>query len=164
MDDYDRLLVALRRIVRMTDLNAKRLAKQTGLTPPQLLILQSIQQIEDATIGGVAKDVNLTQATITSIVDRLEHSNLVVRSKSAADRRKVHVSLTDTGRDLLQNAPLTLQHLLRNRFEKIEDWEKSFLVAALDRMAVLLEADQLDASPILYLGSVVNVEGDKNGQ
>lgn len=162
MDDYDRLLVALRRIVRVTDLNAKRVARDTGLTPPQLLILQTIEQSDGVTIGDIARQVNLTQATITSIIDRLEQAGHVERRRSAEDRRKVHVELTEKARALLRTAPLTLQNWLRGRFEQIEDWEKSFLVAALDRMSALMEADQIEASPILLLGPVTGVEGRKD--
>jgi len=154
MDDYDRLLTALRRIIRVTDLNAKRLAKETGLTTPQFLILQSVESQAKPSVGAVAKDVNLTQATVTSIVDRLESQNLVSRRRSDEDRRIVHVELTDVGQNLLKEAPKVLQDSLRGRYDTLEDWEKSFLIAALDRMSALLQADNVDASPILDVGSV----------
>lgn len=155
MDDYDRLLITLRRIIRVTDLNSKRLAKETGLTTPQFLILQSVESQAKPSIGAIAKDVNLTQATVTSIVDRLESQSLVGRRRSDTDRRIVHVELTDEGQTLLKQAPKVLQDSLRGRFDALEDWEKSFLIAAFDRMSALLQADDVDASPILDVGSVV---------
>lgn len=163
MEDYDRLLTALRRIIRVTDLNAKRLAKETGLTPPQFFILQSVESQKQPSIGAVAKDVNLTQATVTSIVDRLENRNLVGRRRSNEDRRIVHVELTDEGQSLLKQAPKVLQDSLRGRFDSLEDWEKGFLIAALDRMSALLQADDVDASPILDVGSITRSTDIKKG-
>lgn len=160
MDDYDRLLTSLRRIIRVTDLNAKRLAKETGLTPPQFLILQSIERQAQPSIGAVAKDMNLTQATVTSIIDRLESRELVGRRRSEKDRRIVHVELTDEGQNLLKQAPKVLQDSLRDQFENLEGWEKSFLIAAMDRMSSLLQADDVDASPLLDVGPVL-VNTDK---
>jgi len=40
MNRYDEVLVALRRIIRATDLHSRQLSKIAGLTAPQLLILQ----------------------------------------------------------------------------------------------------------------------------
>lgn len=154
MDDYDRLLTALRRIIRVTDLNAKRLAKETGLTPPQLIILQATEDLAEPSIGRIAKEVNLTQATVTSIVERLEKRALVARRRSDKDRRIVYVDLTSKGSDLLRDAPKVLQERLQDRFDNLKDWEKSFLISALDRVSDMLDAEELDASPILDVGSV----------
>jgi len=46
MHDYkktDEVLLALRRAIRATDLHSKYLSKTTGLTAPQILLLQSIR-------------------------------------------------------------------------------------------------------------------------
>ena len=39
MDQIDAVLIALRKVIRATDLHSKYLAKNTGLTTAQLLIL-----------------------------------------------------------------------------------------------------------------------------
>ena len=44
MNRYDEVLVALRRIIRATDLHSRQLSKVSGLTSPQLLILQLLRQ------------------------------------------------------------------------------------------------------------------------
>ena len=40
MNSIEEVLVALRRVIRATDLHSKHLAKTTGLTAPQMLLLQ----------------------------------------------------------------------------------------------------------------------------
>ena len=154
MDDYDRLLTALRRIIRVTDLNAKKLAKETGLTPPQFLILQALDGAGALSIGAIATEINLSQATVTSIVDRMEARGVVTRRRNEKDRRVVNVDLTTEGRDLLDQAPKLLQDRLQDRFNGLKDWEKGFLISALDRMSDLLGAEEVDAAPILDVGSM----------
>lgn len=82
-DPGQAVLVALRRIVRATDFSAKALAKETELTTSQLLVLQLLEPDRSLTVGEVAKHVNLNQATVTTIVDRLEERHLIKRHGEA---------------------------------------------------------------------------------
>ena len=109
MKRYDDVLVALRRIIRATDLHSKRLSKESGLTAPQLLILQTLRNEGELTAGEVARKVSLSQATVTTIIDRLEKREYVIRERSSQDKRKVFLHLSDAGRDALGNAPKPLQ-------------------------------------------------------
>lgn len=52
----------------------------------------------DATIGQVHRAFGHKRSTLTSILDRLEARNLIVRTSDARDRRTFVVSLTRTGR------------------------------------------------------------------
>ncbi|MDA9909960.1 MarR family transcriptional regulator, partial [Gammaproteobacteria bacterium] len=76
------VLIALRRLIRATDLHSRDLVKKTGLTTPQLLLLQSIKQNGEVSIRELALEISLSQATVTSILDRLENKKLVVRKRS----------------------------------------------------------------------------------
>ena len=71
-DRLEQVLVSLRRVIRATDLHSKHLAKTTGLTAPQILLLQALRKPEGAAVGHLAKEVSLSQATVTSILDRLD--------------------------------------------------------------------------------------------
>ena len=112
MQKHEEVLVSLRRLIRATDLNSKRLSKATGLTSPQLLIMQTIREAVEITAGDLARQVNLSQATITNILDRIEKRGWVVRQRSEKDKRKVYASLTAEGLSKVQNAP-TPQHKIR---------------------------------------------------
>ena len=154
MSRLEDVLVSLRRIIRVTDIHAKRLARETGLTASQLLILQTIRQAGELTIGGIAREVNLTQATITSIVDRMERAGLVARERSTSDKRKVFVTLTSRGEEAIGRAPTVLQDRFAIRFEQLPDWEQSLVLAALQRVATLMDAEELDAAPVLDVGRI----------
>lgn len=154
MNDDDRVIVALRKIMRAMDLNARSLARDTGLTTPQLLVMQAIESLGQVTIGRVAQEVNLTQATVTTIIDRLVKHGLVERQRSETDRRKVHAVITQEGHAVLASAPRSLQDRFISRFDALEGWERSFLIAALERVASMMDAEDMDASPVLDYGAL----------
>lgn len=161
LSDYDDVLVALRRIIRATDLHSKRLSKTTGLTGPQLLILQSIRRSGPIAIGAVARNVNLSQATVTTILDRLEKRGLVRRVRSEQDKRRVNVSLTADGRRVIDGSPTPLQANFVERFKALEDWERGLIIAALQRVAQMMDAEDIDASPYLDIGAIDRNEGNE---
>ncbi len=148
------VLTALRRILRATDLDAKSLARQTGLTTSQLLVLELLSLAGELTVGGIADRVGLTQGTVTSLIDKLQGRELVLRRRGSADRRQVKVSLTDRGRQLVAEAPTALQTRFLAEFSKLRGWERHAIVSALQRVADLMGAEELDASPVLAVGQI----------
>ena len=157
MDSYQQLLIALRRINKATDTGAKRLAKDTGLTTPQLLAMQAVGDAGSPAVGEIARAINLTLATTTSILNGLERKGLVEKRRDLADKRRVIVSATLAGARLIQEAPKTMHELLARRFESLETWEQSFVVAALQRVALLMDAADIDAAPLLHTGAIERV-------
>lgn len=154
MAQHDDVLIALRRIMRATDLYSHRLNRESGLTSPQLLILQSIERDGHPTVSDIANDVSLSQATVSTILDRLEGRGLVRRQRGTVDKRKVHALLTPQGAQLLESAPTPLQDTFILRFNELKDWEQSLIVSSVQRIAVMMDADHIDASPVLDVAAI----------
>lgn len=152
MSSIDDVLVALRRVIRATDLHSKHLAKTTGLTAPQILLLQTIRNKGQVTIGELACEMSLSQATVTNILDRLEKRKLVYRERSKQDKRKVHAHLTLLAQGILEGAPVPLQEQFSSQFAALQEWEKSLIISALQRVAQMMDAQHIDASPVLDIG------------
>lgn len=145
-------LVAIRRIVRAAELSAKTLAERSGLTPSQVIVLQIIAKQGQASAGAVSDAARLSQATVTAILDRLEDKTLIIRERDPDDRRRVSLELTEIGRATIAGLPDVLQNRFVARFDLLADWEQAGLVSALERLAVLLDAEGIDASPVLDVG------------
>ena len=154
MKDYEELFIALRRITRAIDLHSKKLQRETGLTTSQLLVLEAVVKLDTSTPSNIAKEVQLSQATVTNLVDRLERHELVLRRKSTADKRAVEVHLTEKGRQMVELAPEPLQTGFLREYRKLERWEQHQLIASVQKIAVLMDAEDIDASPILTTGEV----------
>jgi DNA-binding MarR family transcriptional regulator len=157
MTDYDDILISIRRIMRAIDLQSKRLVKQSGLTAPQLVVMQSLRKAGKASPTLVAKDVALSQATITSILDRLEKAKLVRRERSETDKRIVYACLTEEGARRLEEAPELLQAGFLRQYRQLADWERAMLESSLKRIAAMMDAEDPDASPILDIGDIDKV-------
>jgi DNA-binding MarR family transcriptional regulator len=153
-DRSNTALVALRRILRVTELNARKLAQESELTTSQLLVLQHVSQRGSALPSEVARAVALKQATVTVVVNKLEDAGLVTRKRDTDDRRRVWIELTDGGRAALENSPDLLQHRFVKGFDSLEGWEQSMIIAALERVSALLDAEEVDAAPVLDVGDL----------
>ncbi|NVK24818.1 MAG: MarR family transcriptional regulator [Gammaproteobacteria bacterium] len=156
MDKYEELLVSLRQVIRAIDLYSKKLSKETGLTSPQLLVLQAVKSKENIMVKEIAESITLSSATITSILDRLERRNLVVRQRSTLDKRKVGINLTSLGEDIIKGSPTPLQQHFIHRFESMEEWEQSQMVATMQRIVNMMDAEKLEASPLLEVGQILS--------
>ena len=156
MDNLEeQVLVALRRIIRATDIHSRRLGKETGLTTPQLVILRAVAVGDAPTVSEIARSVSLSQATVTTLLNKLEARGMVIRQRSEQDRRRVNVYPTDRGKVLLETAPEPLQDQFSARFRELDTWEQHQLVASIERIANMMDAETLDAAPLLATGEEV---------
>jgi len=151
MKKYDELLVSIRKVIRAIDLHSKQLTKSSGLTGPQLLIMIEIAQTQAITASQIAKAINLSAATITNILDRLENRGLIQRVRSVEDKRRVSLYLTDAGKECLIDAPEPLQEHFIKKFCRLEEWEQTLLLSSMQRIATMMDADDLDAAPVLAI-------------
>jgi DNA-binding MarR family transcriptional regulator len=149
METYDQVLVSLRQIIRAIDLHSKRLERESGLTGPQLLVMQLIGSAGEITAGVVARKISLSQATVTSILDRLERKGLLRRERSTDDKRKVMVTLTEAGGKALEKAPTLMQESFIKAFNRLDDREQALILSSLQRVADMMNAADLDAAPLL---------------
>lgn len=147
-------LVALRRILRATERHGKMLAQASGLTPVQMRVLKLLEVEGRSTPKEIASQLRVAQATITALIDRLAAKKMVERQRSEHDRRQMNIFITELGRDTLGRAPDPLQDQFVSQFNKLPDWEQAMIVAALERVADLLNAGDIDASPVLDLGDI----------
>ena len=154
MEKVNEVLVTLRRIIRATDLYSKQLSKNTGLTSPQMLLLQILRNKGEQTVGVLAKEMSLSQATVTTILDRLEKKALIIRERSTSDRRKVQVDVTDSAVEILKDAPLPLQHQFTQQFNDLQEWEQLMMISSLSRIAQMMDAQHIDAAPVLDVGTL----------
>ncbi|MCR9078950.1 MAG: MarR family winged helix-turn-helix transcriptional regulator [Hyphomonadaceae bacterium] len=147
-------LIALRQIQRKTEQASKKLAAQASLTPSQLLVMQILAERGEISAGEVSKLTQLKHATITSLVDKLVARGLATRRRCEEDRRRVWLTILPEGQNAITSAPDLLQETFQTRFETLPDWHQAMLVSSLERVAALLDAEDLEAAPILDVGAL----------
>jgi len=55
---------------------------------------------------------------------------------------------------VLDEAPSLLQEQFRDELARLEDWERHWMLAALERIASMMDAEGIDAAAILETGPV----------
>ena len=75
-----------------------------GLTYPQYLVLLILWEQDNVEVNRITGLLHMDTGTVSPMLKRLESADLIIRSRSADDERKVIISLTDTGRKLKEEA------------------------------------------------------------
>lgn len=152
MDIETEIIAAIRRIIRAVDLRSRQLLEQAGVTGPQLSVLQLAGHRAEASASEISNALHLSRSTITGILNRLESRGLIKRNRNQRDRRGNFIEVTPAGRDLLSSAPPLMQDQFRRRLADLHDWEQTAILAALQRLASMMDAGSLSAAAVLDAG------------
>ncbi|MTI45948.1 DNA-binding MarR family transcriptional regulator [Roseibium hamelinense] len=156
MDSHDaaRIFKAIRRIVRAIDLRSREVSRATGLTIPQVVVLQGIADLGEVTTKALSDHADLSSATVVTILDKLEDKRLIERYRSKEDRRVVHARLTGEGESAVQALPWLLHEEFQKKFAARDPETQAMLIAAIAEIADMMDARNLDAAPILTTDDV----------
>jgi DNA-binding MarR family transcriptional regulator len=145
------ILVKLRKIIRSVNLESKRIEKEYGLSIPQLLCLNYLNQAANfqATHKEIKEFLQLNASTVTGIINRLEKKVLVARLPSPNDRRVGMITLTSAGVNLLEETPDPLHDRLTKKLKGLSKEQLVELEQAFNLITNFLEIQELDAAPIL---------------
>ena len=101
-DRSEGALIALRQILRATEISSRALAKSSGLSPSQLILLQVLSKARIETPSALARQVSLSQATLTTLLDKLHTLGLITKRKDEVDKRRVLIELTEKGENVVK--------------------------------------------------------------
>lgn len=140
----DRIIDALRRIIRAIDLYSHELSARYSLTGPQLMCLRELARSGELSQGALASALSLSPATISGIVDRLEQKELVTRRRRRSDRRSVAVGLTRRGRSVVRRAPAPLQETFARRLASLPARQRNQISDVLQQIVTMMEPESIE--------------------
>jgi DNA-binding MarR family transcriptional regulator len=82
----------------------KPLLDELGLTYPQYLVMVSLWDKDDKTVGELGELLFLESSTLTPLLKRLEAVGYLTRSRDPSDERQVRIRLTNAGKALQRKA------------------------------------------------------------
>lgn len=94
--------------------------KAVGIGGASLWALAEISENDGITVSGLAKAMSVHQSTASNLMEKLESSGLVVRSRNQQDRRVVQLALTDQARALLAKAPPPYRGILPDALMQLD--------------------------------------------
>lgn len=141
------LLKSIRRIVRANDLQSRALAKATGLTGPQMVILMAVAELGQVTTRALADHADLSAATVVTVLENLEQREIVQRYRSDIDRRIVYTRLTGKGLALVFHAPRVFGDAFARRFAELPPERRRELISSVAMLAELMSTDTPGTRP-----------------
>jgi DNA-binding MarR family transcriptional regulator len=113
-----------------------------GITYTQYLVMMVLWEQDGRTVNEIAHKLILNTNTVTPLLKRMEAMDLLKRTPSAADQRKVMITLTEQGRQMQEEAsqiPLRLVAKLRANPSEIDMKEVETLKHQLYGLIHMLE-------------------------
>ena len=77
---------------------------ELGLTYPQYLVMLVLWEEREVTLKELGNKLYLDSGTLTPLLKRLEHMELIKRQRSTEDERLLCVSITQKGLDMKKEA------------------------------------------------------------
>jgi len=111
------------------------------LSAHQASILDHLDTVDPMTLGELAQHMGVTPATMSIAIDRLVHAGYVSRGRSAADRRRAELRLTDAGQRIKSASSVLEPQRAKTLLERIPATERAAALAGLVRLAAA--ADQV---------------------
>ncbi len=139
----EKVIITLRQIIRAIDIHSKYLYKCYGLSGPQLIILRELSGVPEISIGHLAKEISLSQATVTDILDRLQDKEFIIRQRDNYDKRRVFIKITEKGKIAIGKKLSLLNEDFTQKFNQLEDWEQTLILSSIQRIASMMEAEKL---------------------
>ncbi|OYD06818.1 MarR family winged helix-turn-helix transcriptional regulator [Paludifilum halophilum] len=142
----DELIFLLRRSTRALKQRAFQELKKYDLTVPQSAILRTLGFEGRQSLADLSEKAGMTTSSVSGIVDRLEHSELVQRQRDDKDRRVVWIDLTPKGRELVDRVPALNTESFKNILRQMDPEDAELLVIQLRKFLQVLE-EGADSSP-----------------
>jgi DNA-binding MarR family transcriptional regulator len=140
------ILDSIRQIVRALRVSSRAAEKQLGLSGAQLFVLHKLKGSSALSINELAELTLTHQSSVSVVVSKLATAGLVTRSPSKKDARRIEISLTNAGRDLLKTTSETTQEQLVAGLGKLPSQKRKILASLLQEVLTLAKLDQEPAS------------------
>ncbi|WP_019874522.1 MarR family winged helix-turn-helix transcriptional regulator [Sporichthya polymorpha] len=130
---WDEFFAAMRRV-------RGRAAREDGLTISQFRLLCAVQRCPDAGLRELAEEVGASAPTVTRMLAGLERDGIVTREASARGQRRVCVTLTASGREVLEAKRSQVEARRAAVYSSLRPEERAQLQHLLPRLAEALDA------------------------
>jgi MarR family transcriptional regulator, organic hydroperoxide resistance regulator len=125
-----------------------RTSRKFGLTETQSDVLRTLLAYGAMSSADLSRNLYMTPANITGVIDRLETKGLVERIRQHEDRRVTLISLTGNGRYLSEQLPDPIENKLITGLENLDPEVIRSLAEAMKRIIDLIGDDEIETVPL----------------
>jgi MarR family transcriptional regulator, organic hydroperoxide resistance regulator len=113
------VLLKFRMIVNTAKRHYRWIEQECGVNGVQLWALWEISRSRDMRVSDLTVALAVHQSSASNLLDKLVKSGLVVRTRSAEDKRVVTLALTKKGAALLKRAPRPARGILPEALHRL---------------------------------------------
>ena len=143
-DQIKEIIYLIRRLMQAGSLYTKELNKNYHVSAPQINCLLALYENGPLPPSRIARFIMVKSSTVTGIIDRLEHKDLVKRTRNSPDRRVINIELTDAGKALAQNAPPPIQQKIVDGLKRLPQNKMESITYNLQLLVHMLDAQDLE--------------------
>jgi len=129
----ERSMNSVRSIVRALRINTRAVELKMGISLAQLFVLQQLAERSADSLNELAERTATHQSSVSVVVRRLVERGLVSRTPSTTDKRRIEIEVTDSGRALLADAPVTVSMQLVDSLTRMSHDDRDTLADLLER-------------------------------
>ena len=137
---FEQFVSAAQQLFSVMSRNRGRLAQaRSGLSLSQLGLLDAIVDRGPLPVGEIAAHAGVAGPTATRMLKQLERDGIVTRERSPADERRVMVTLTDRGREIVERQRRSLRSAQRRHYAALTPDQRTLFVDVLEQMATMID-------------------------
>src|SRR6476619_6105100 len=129
----ERSMNAVRSIVRALRINTRAVELKMGISLAQLFVLQQLAERPADSLNELAERTATHQSSVSVVVRRLVERGFVSRTPSTTDKRRIEIAVTQSGRDLLAGAPVTVSMQLMDALNRMGREDRDSIADLLER-------------------------------
>jgi DNA-binding MarR family transcriptional regulator len=108
---------------------------ESQLTAAQFVVLLTARDHGPCEVPGVVQATSIDEASVRGIVERLKWRKLLHAEHEPGDARRMLISLTPAGQDLLEQTVPFAQQITEQTYGELDAQERATLVALLHKMS-----------------------------
>lgn len=132
----ERALLMLTRVLTQFHSPIRSALAAEGMSLSRITLLETLVRKGEATASQLARDLMLTNGSVTPLLKELEAERLLTRVRRRGDRRIVHVQATKKAREQLESLYLATPRELRSMFANWTVDEMKTLLDLLGRLNI----------------------------
>ena len=138
----EEMLTAMKRIMSLIKQNFERDFKKMQVTQSQILVMRVLNQYGDMKVSDISRELDLSNSTVSGIIDRLVEKKIVKRKRSEKDRRIVMITLAEEYRQPVKKHLNAFAQKMRRALSTTTEEDLDSIMQGLEKLEKILEESQ----------------------
>ncbi len=130
----------LLRLVHLSMRSGWKYVKEQGLSMPQMFALRYLYYKGESNISDLARELGVSTASASQMLERLVQQGLVIRQEDPNDRRNKRIRLSQKGQDVIRDSMRAYQEWVDDLLQRLTPEERRNLTEGLETLDHHLEA------------------------